>query len=406
MTVPIRKFNPYHDAAGRFTTATGGGGLGTDSARDAAYRAKVKQSGDREPYSRSKMATDLRTPDGGFTYDLGTSSAVTAGFAVSPYPERSKAIDGVKGMSDSDIDRAVNSYISDNSDLLSRPRHYLGGWHDPKTGRVWLDVSVVEDSTGEAYRMGLEYDQIAYFDLQNFESVDINRDAKSGQPEDAIAKYDPRQPRDDQGRWSPMGGYPAAAHGVAAQLHKNALAVEPAITAKMVNSAERYGARLDGLAFRIKGKDSLARKIDDMAARSGITHEQAGDLISDSVRYTMVLADHNYTRGTAEVLDGFRAEGYTARVKNYWQKGDPYQGINVAMTSPDGTNVELQFHTESSLATKEVIHLDYEAYRTSGSNDERRMYWNRMIAEANRVPVPDLVTTLPELRQQTFEPAL
>ena len=47
--------------------------------------------------------------------------------------------------------------------------------------KAYLDVSKRYDTAEEARIACEQNDQIAYFDLQTFESVDVNREATSGQ---------------------------------------------------------------------------------------------------------------------------------------------------------------------------------------------------------------------------------
>jgi N-acetylglutamate synthase-like GNAT family acetyltransferase len=64
--------------------------------------------------------------------------------------------------------------------MLTQPEHYLGAWHDPASGKVYLDVSVVMQDQNRAHQLALDKDQIAYFDLGNFASVTVNAQATSG----------------------------------------------------------------------------------------------------------------------------------------------------------------------------------------------------------------------------------
>jgi hypothetical protein len=96
---------------------------------------------------------------------------------VSAYPDRSKVFDSADALSEDDL----LHYVVTNWDVLSLSDHYLGAWHDPKTGKVYLDVSVVKSDEAEAKALALAKDQIAYFDLVNMKSIDVNREAKSGQ---------------------------------------------------------------------------------------------------------------------------------------------------------------------------------------------------------------------------------
>ena len=129
------------------------------------------------PGAHEAALTDrLRAPDGGFTYNPTTNSEPTRGYAVSPYPDRSKVLQA-GDLTEEDL----TGYIVKNWDLLQQPGHHLGAWHDPKTGKVYLDISVVKNSAKAAKALALKRDQIAYFDLAKGVSVDVNRAAKSGQ---------------------------------------------------------------------------------------------------------------------------------------------------------------------------------------------------------------------------------
>jgi len=117
----------------------------------------------------------IHRPDGGFTYQMGTGREPHGGYAVSPYPQRSFAVEADR-LKPVDIVR----YLKKNKDMLEKEDHYLGAWHDPASHKVFLDVSVVKQSAAEAERLCHEHDQIAYFDLQKFVSVTVNPLATSG----------------------------------------------------------------------------------------------------------------------------------------------------------------------------------------------------------------------------------
>lgn len=224
-----------------------------------------------------------------------------------------------------------------------------------------------------------------------------------------IQKYAPGQARDNAGRFaSGVGGGGAnltrGSQAAADSLYERAKSIEPTITKRMTALADRNGMKLEGLQFRLKQPDSLARKIEMDAKIMRIDPAKAAEGISDSVRYTALIDSSNYTASVANTLDQLRADGYKARVKNFWANGDPYQGINVALTSPEGHGVELQFHTPESLAVKEIIHKDYEAYRVSTSLPERQALWVKMTNEATAVPKPANVESIPELKLQSFQP--
>ena len=100
---------------------------------------------------------------------------------VSPYPERSKVLTGIAGLSPDALAEQVTDYVIANFDLLGQAGHSLGGWHDPETGKVFLDVVRVLDTEAEATQVARAKDQIAIYDLVGQRTITVNRQAKSGQ---------------------------------------------------------------------------------------------------------------------------------------------------------------------------------------------------------------------------------
>ena len=202
----------------------------------------------------------------------------------------------------------------------------------------------------------------------------------------------------------------------AERLRRDAEAVEPAVTSLMEGIAKTIGADfavLDGkssLEQRLKSTDSLARKIDADAEKDhGGDREKAANAISDAVRYTLNIDDNSYADGVEKTVGALEKTGWKVEsVKNFWQQGDPYDGTNIKL-SKDGVKVELQLHTPQSHKVKEVdLHDDYEKYRKSTDNAERRRLWDGMVEKAKAIPRPanmGKLLTLGTLVVQTFETA-
>ena len=185
---------------------------------------------------------------------------------------------------------------------------------------------------------------------------------------------------------------------LADEVYRLSVEREPAITAEMKALAQATGQRLEGLEYRLKEPGSLARKIANDAITDGVSLETAAANVSDGVRYTMITTEAKYTRGVQTTLDTLRAAGWQARVKNAWaQKDRAYQGINVALTSPTGQAVELQFHTQPSFDAKmaDEMHGTYEKQRVLPKSDPQwAVYEKAMHDFMARVPVPRGVTTV------------
>lgn len=202
----------------------------------------------------------------------------------------------------------------------------------------------------------------------------------------------------------------------AQRIRQQAEQVEPVITQLMVDLAEKSGgvfAEIEGknsLVERLKSTESLARKIDgDAEKKYGGDREKAADNIFDAVRYTLNVEDNNYTENLERTIDTLEKTGWKVdEVKNFWQQGDPYDGVNMKV-SRDGVKVELQLHTPKSHEIKEVkLHNDYEKYRVETNDTVRQTLWDKMVDTAKAIPRPSnsaKLLTLGTLVVQTFETA-
>ena len=216
---------------------------------------------------------------------------------------------------------------------------------------------------------------------------------------------------------APEQGQSKEAIKQAERIRRDAEAVEPVITNLMQEISKSIGAdfakKPDGnssLEDRLKTTDSLARKIDQDAERDhGGDREKAANAISDAVRYTFNVDDRDYADGVEKTLDTLKETGWKVEsVKNFWQAGDPYDGTNIKL-SKEGVKVELQVHTPTSHKVKEIdLHDDYEKYRKSTDNAERRNLWDNMVEKAKSIPRPanmGKLLSIGTLVVQTFETA-
>jgi hypothetical protein len=144
--------------------------------------------GNRGEGARAESAEKLEER-GGFTYSL-SGKQPKEGLALSPYKDRETKIP-FKEFSEDDLKR----FEKRNDDLLSKPDHYVGGWHNTEDGYVYLDVSIVVDTRDRAEDLARQHSQLAYYDLGKGEVVNVGK-AKA---------FDPNQPRDERGRWEDEG---------------------------------------------------------------------------------------------------------------------------------------------------------------------------------------------------------
>ena len=144
------------------THGKGGGGSGGSS--------KVGLSDEKA----NDLAKRVKTPDGGFTVDPRTGKDVTSGFAVATDPKLSKEIDAkdVTG-------KTIQNYVNANKSALAGEGKMVGGWHDPDTGKVWLDVSTVTPDKNKAVKLAQDANQIAIFDLGSGKSINTGGTGRS-----------------------------------------------------------------------------------------------------------------------------------------------------------------------------------------------------------------------------------
>ena len=175
---------------------------------------------------------------------------------------------------------------------------------------------------------------------------------------------------------------------LAQSLIAEAQAAEPDITRDM-RALEQKGTYLTGLKHRIKAEDSLMQKILADAVKDNVNLGQAADGISDVLRYTLVIADEDYSRRVPEAMKQLTDGGYqVVKFHNAWG-GKFYQGINVQLLSPAGVKTELQFHTPNSYAIKQASHGVYEIRRNpEATPEEVAEATAQSIAYNNQVKVP------------------
>jgi hypothetical protein len=181
---------------------------------------------------------------------------------------------------------------------------------------------------------------------------------------------------------------------------------EPRVTKAMEQAADRTGGRLVGLEFRLKETKSIRRKVESRLDENEGDPYVTAQKLSDTLRYTMTYPTETYSSGVRRTLSDLEKQGYQMRTKNYWKPGDAYQGVNVAMRTPDDFPVELQFHTPESLDAKERMHGLYEQFREVDVKPKRkRELWDQMVAVAGTIPVPPGIEGLPTEIVEPYEDA-
>ncbi|WP_405613836.1 hypothetical protein [Streptomyces sp. NBC_00076] len=206
----------------------------------------------------------------------------------------------------------------------------------------------------------------------------------------------PEEPRGNlpDGSWEGENGLRLdhEANAAADDFMRRSQEAEPHITESMQSIAGRVdNGKLIGLEYRLKGEDSLKRKLaTDMLEDIGVDHGRVLGDIKDSIRYTMEVPADRYTHGVQQAVDDLQAKGFeNVTFKNTWDSAG-YKGINSTWRDPTSGQVfELQFHTADSFTAKMDGHVLYEKERLPGvSTDELAAIKLEQTELFGRVPVP------------------
>lgn len=115
----------------------------------------------------ASMVDALSVGDGGFSVDPRTGEDVGAGYAVAVHPERECVLTEPVAVGD------LIGYVAQVADALALPGRVFGGWRDPETGRVYLDVSAIVTDYSDAVSLACETGQMAIFDISAGESIRV-----------------------------------------------------------------------------------------------------------------------------------------------------------------------------------------------------------------------------------------
>ncbi|MFJ5291049.1 hypothetical protein [Streptomyces sp. NPDC088348] len=199
----------------------------------------------------------------------------------------------------------------------------------------------------------------------------------AGGPAASGGSHEPSEPLGNlpDGSWKgPQGLHlDPKANAAADQFMRRSELVEPRITHAVRSAAERVEhGKLQGLDYRLKGEDSLKRKLaTDILEDGDRAPEWFLSGIKDSVRYTLEVPSHTYTHGVEQAVADLQARGFeNVSFKNTWESPG-YKGINSTWLDPiSGQVFELQFHTPESFSAKMDGHALYEKERLPGVSSE------------------------------------
>lgn len=162
------------------------------------------------------------------------------------------------------------------------------------------------------------------------------------------------------------------------------------ITPLLTSIVNEGNGHLEGLDYRIKGKESLSRKLKSKSKSKGISIDEYSKKVTDVLRYTNISSENDLTNDYFIIVEGLKKQGYNMiEVTNTFNVDGAYKGINTLVQDLDGYVFELQFHTPKSLEIKEINHKLYEEQRLDSTPNKRKAELNDIMRNnANSVSLP------------------
>lgn len=124
----------------------------------------------------AELAAACAVPDGGFTVDPVTGVTPRTGFAVSVHPQYEHVTEAPVTPDE------LAAYLTRHAPILHVEGRAFGGWHNPDTGRVYLDVSIVVPTLAEALDHGRAARQLSVYDLATGACIDVPAEPVTATP--------------------------------------------------------------------------------------------------------------------------------------------------------------------------------------------------------------------------------
>ena len=177
-------------------------------------------------------------------------------------------------------------------------------------------------------------------------------------------------------------------------LYSKAVKIEPKISKDVKDVVSGTSARMYGLEHRLKTKESIKRKIETDAYNDNISLEESASKVKDTVRYTALSKDKDFTKNYFKIKDGLAKKGYVeVRCKNYFdlynQGKVKHKSVQSVFQNKDGNKFEMQFHTNASQDVKDRKVPLYEEARKKDISQKRLHEIERVMENmAEEIPEP------------------
>lgn len=142
--IPVKKWNPWHGADGRFTSGPGGAAGGVSSRTISGGGISIHVKNGKEPKD---------------------------GYMCAVYADRAEWIKGDDVKDPEKRTAAIKSFMEKNKDVLADPDNYLGTWFDTESGNISLDISRNFKDKDAAIKYASEHNEKAIWDVANMAEI-------------------------------------------------------------------------------------------------------------------------------------------------------------------------------------------------------------------------------------------
>jgi hypothetical protein len=113
---------------------------------------------------------------GGFTYHPIDDRSPRKGFAVSIFPKDEHVVPD--SLPEAELAEVIYDYLLRKRRRFADQQIHIGGWHDKKYGKIYLDLIVVKDNKEEADALARTHAQEGFFDLETQETIIVKKEAE------------------------------------------------------------------------------------------------------------------------------------------------------------------------------------------------------------------------------------
>ncbi len=236
----------------------------------------------------------------------------------------------------------------------------------------WLKEKRAREAA--ARQQAEEQEQKVYREEEHPGASDGKCTDKTGSDAGKDRKPEEEAPAAEAEKEDKLSKYSPEVRALAAKILDRARSEDPETTKMLKEISGELGGEMAGLEFRIKGEESLCRKITNEAVEDGISADESAAKVTDALRYTVTYEPDQLVDKSKAMQAKLKEKGfvkYDDKWRNYFGPGGIYHGYNTVMWNPDtGQKFELQYHTPESFHIKHnIVYPMYVQWQTLIANN-------------------------------------